>query len=416
MSSPGNWRKITVEDACDQVSVGIVVQPAQYYTDKNTGVRAFRSTNIGNGRVNDRDWVYISWEGHKKNKKSELKAGDVLVVRSGAPGTCCTVTREFAGSNCIDIVFARPKKNVLLPEYLCVFTNSDIGKRQIVATQGGLALKHFNVGAYKKMGLELPGIKEQACIISLLATWDVAIEKTERLIAAKEKSFMWLSGKCLFGNPSSNTDDIKQTRWFSVPDHWKIVKIGSVAREVKGINGSSENIPVLSCTKYDGLVDSLSYFGKQVFSLDTSTYKVVPRGAFAYATNHIEEGSIGYQDMYDKGLVSPMYTVFKTDRTIDDGYLYKVLKTETYRHIFQLNTSASVDRRGSLRWKEFAKLPIPLPPIGEQQKIAETLNTARQEIGLLKKQVEAYRRQKRGLMQKLLTGEWRVKLGEGSSL
>lgn len=124
----------------------------------------------------------------------------------------------------------------------------------------------------------------------------------------------------------------------------------------------------------------MSYFGKQVFSLDTSTYKVVSRGEFAYATNHIEEGSIGYQNIYDQGLVSPMYTVFKTDKTINDDYLYKVLKTATYRHIFQVNTSASVDRRGSLRWNEFAKLPIPLPPIEEQKEIAETLNTARQEI------------------------------------
>ena len=135
----------------------------------------------------------------------------------------------------------------------------------------------------------------------------------------------------LFGSTNSNSDTSKRTRWFAVPDHWKIVKIGSIAKEVKATNDSGENIPVLSCTKYDGLVNSLEYFGKQVFSLDTSTYKVVSRGQFAYATNHIEEGSIGYQNLHDKGLVSPMYTVFKTDKNIDDGYLYKVLKTETYQ-------------------------------------------------------------------------------------
>jgi len=112
-----------------------------------------------------------------------------------------------------------------------------------------------------------------------------------------------------------------------------------------------------------------------------------------------------------------MYTVFKTSTAIDDGYLFKVLKTETYRHIFQVNTSASVDRRGSLRWNEFAKLPIPLPPIEEQQKISATLDVARQEILLLKQQADALRRQKRGLMQKLMTGVWTVKpmkeLGNG---
>jgi type I restriction enzyme S subunit len=188
------------------------------------------------------------------------------------------------------------------------------------------------------------------------------------------------------------------------------VRIEKIAKEVKSTNGSNQDIPVLSCTKYDGLVDSLSYFGKQVFSVDTSKYKVVKKGQFAYATNHIEEGSIGYQNLYPKGLVSPMYTVFETNQFIDDSYLYKVLKTDIYRHIFQVNTSASVDRRGSLRWKEFAKLPIPLPPMKEQKRIADILNTARKEIDLLKKQLEAFRKQKRGLMQKLLTGQWRVKI------
>ena len=53
---------------------------------------------------------------------------------------------------------------------------------------------------------------------------------------------------------------------------------------------------------------------------------------------------------------------------------------------------------------------IPLPPREEQKQIAETLSTAQQEIGLLKQLTEKYKTQKRGLMQKLLTGEWRVKL------
>jgi type I restriction enzyme S subunit len=56
-----------------------------------------------------------------------------------------------------------------------------------------------------------------------------------------------------------------------------------------------------------------------------------------------------------------------------------------------------------------------MPLFKEQQQIAATLNTARDEIDLLKKQAEAFRRQKRGLMQKLLTGEWRVRVGEGDT-
>jgi len=271
--------------------------------------------------------------------------------------------------------------------------------------------ENLSAGLIREIEFPLPAYAEQTAIASILTTWDLAIEMIVRLIATKVRRYLWLSRIYLFGEAAINANAVKKTKWFSVPDHWEIVKIGRIASEVSVSNNSGENIPVLSCTKYDGLVDSLTYFDKQIFSMDTSTYKVVSRGQFAYATNHIEEGSIGKQGLYDKGLVSPMYTVFKTHENVDDSYLYKVFKSGVYLHIFRANTSASVDRRGSLRWKEFAKLPIPLPPISEQKRIAEVLNTALLEIDLLKKQAEAFRRQKCGLMQKLLTGAWRVRAG-----
>ena len=178
----------------------------------------------------------------------------------------------------------------------------------------------------QEIELPIPPLPDQTAIAYILSTWDQAIEKTEQLITTTVKRFLWLSGRYLFGGNRPNAKASKKTKWFSVPDHWEIVKIGSIAKEVVDTNDARENIPVLSCTKYNGLVDSLTYFDKQVFSMDTSNYKVVSRGQFAYATNHIEEGSIGYQNLYSKGLVSPMYTVFETDTIIDDGYLYKILK------------------------------------------------------------------------------------------
>lgn len=350
---------------------------------------------------------WISEEGLKHSSAKMVPKGTILMAMYGQGKTrgqvaildldatinqaCAAI--ELGKSANRDFVFQQ-----LLFRYNSIRALSNTGSQE-----------NLSAGLIREIEFPLLSLPEQTSIADLLSTWDLSIEKAERLIAAKEKNYSWLSCMLLFGNINSNSDATKRTRWFAVPDHWKIVKIGTIAKEVKVTNDSGESIPVLSCTKYDGLVNSLEYFGKQVFSLDTSTYKVVSRGQFAYATNHIEEGSIGYQNLHDQGLVSPMYTVFEPGKNVDDGYLYKVLKTETYRHIFQVNTSSSVDRRGSLRWNEFSKLPIPLPPIDEQQNISAILNTARQEIDLMKKQAEAFRRQKRGLMQKLLTGEWRVR-------
>jgi type I restriction enzyme S subunit len=345
-----------------------------------------------------------------------LQIGDVLLTEGGdfdKLGRGAVWKGEI--EKCVHqnhIFVARPKFDVLLPDFLSLLTGSQYGKSYFQkCSKQSTNLASINSTQLKKFPVLLPPLPEQAAITSILSTWNLAIEKAERLIAAKEKGYLWLSTKYLFGDAADTTNTSIKTKWFSVPDHWKIVNIGKIASEVSSFNNSGGSIPVLSCTKYDGLVDSLTYFDKQVFSQDTSTYKVVAKGQFVYATNHIEEGSISYQEVYDKGLVSPMYTVFETGNSVDDSYLYKVLKSVVYLHIFRANTSSSVDRRGSLRWKEFAKLPIPLPPIEEQEKIATILTTARQEIDLLKKQADAYRRQKRGLMQRLLAGDWRVRVG-----
>lgn len=81
------------------VSVGVVIKPAQYYVTEECGIKAFRSLNIGEMYIKDSDWVYFSTEGNESNKKSQLHENDLLIVRSGAPGTSCVVTKEFEGCN-----------------------------------------------------------------------------------------------------------------------------------------------------------------------------------------------------------------------------------------------------------------------------------------------------------------------------
>lgn len=411
---PATWRLLPV---------GKILLDSQYGTNEpaveNGNTRVVGMKDIQDGRVLTDD---LSCSNLSKDECSSylLSRGDLLINRTnsydlvGKVGIFDSDEEVAFASYLVRLKVDRTQVN---PRFLNYWLNGNIAQTLIkkIATKA-VSQANVNPTEFKKhCHVPVPPLAEQSVIIRVLSTWDKAIENCERLILAKEARYTWLSGKLLFGEHKDESS--LKTRWYVVPNHWKIVKIGNVAKEVKVTNGAGDELPVLSCTKYDGLVDSLSYFGKQVFSLDTSAYKVVSRGEFAYATNHIEEGSIGYQDFYEKGLVSPMYTVFKTSTAIDDGYLFKVLKTETYRHIFQVNTSASVDRRGSLRWNEFAKLPIPLPPIEEQKKISATLDVARQEILLLKQQADALRRQKRGLMQKLMTGVWTVKpmkeLGNG---
>jgi type I restriction enzyme S subunit len=263
---------------------------------------------------------------------------------------------------------------------------------------------------------------EQRKIAEVLRTWDVAIEKLEALRATKSPSLKALTRLLVFGGRKLAAYDVKAAkvshRWFALPANWACVLISDVAREIAERHTGGGDYEVLSCSKYDGFVRSLEYFKKQVFSTDLDGYKKIWRSDFGFPSNHVEEGSIGLQNLVEVGLVSPIYTVFRFDPSkVLPEYAFAVLKTDLYRHIFEVSTSASVDRRGSLRWSEFSKIPFPLPSLAEQKAIVEVLHTAKAEIDILDKEIEAVTRQKRGLMQKLLTGEWRVKVdgNEGSA-
>lgn len=242
-------------------------------------------------------------------------------------------------------------------------------------------------------------VKEQKAIADCLSTWDKAIEKLNALIAQKELSKKALMQQLLSGK--------KRLKGFS--SEWKECHIKDIAKEVSVKNKTDKQLTVLSCTKYNGLVPSLEYFGRKIYADDISTYKIVPKHHFAYATNHIEEGSIGYQGKFDEALISPMYTVFKTSSSIDDNFLFLLLKS--HKMIFQYNArmEGSIDRRGGLRWDAFSIIKINLPSIEEQTAIANVLKTNDDELQLLKKKLEQLKEQKKGLMQVLLTGKKRLK-------
>lgn len=179
-SNPYNFPIVNIEDVAS-VRVGVVLKPAQYYTDAGHGIKTFRSLNIGPMHIKDTDWVYFSEEGNRKNQKSVLNESDLVIVRSGAPGTACVITKEYVGCNAVDIIIARPDLDKVNPYYLCQYTNLPHGKKQIEEGTGGAAQQHFNVGKYNKIRLTLPPLDQQL-------KFEKFVEQTDKSKVAVQKS------------------------------------------------------------------------------------------------------------------------------------------------------------------------------------------------------------------------------------
>ncbi len=166
---PQSWELRACDELCEMITVGVVVKPASHYVE--SGVPAFRSMNVREDRLEVTELVYFSQETNDVIlAKSKLRTGDVLIVRTGYPGTSCVVPEEYDGANCIDLVIARPLFKVIQSGFLSRFFNSDAGKRQAVSAKHGLAQQHLNVGAVKRTLIPVPPLDEQREIDNALAT------------------------------------------------------------------------------------------------------------------------------------------------------------------------------------------------------------------------------------------------------
>ncbi len=149
-----------------------------------------------------------------------------------------------------------------------------------------------------------------------------------------------------------------------------IVKIGDVISEYSVRNKFDENIPVYSVTNEKGFCTG--YFSKEVASKDKSTYKIVPRGYFAYNPSRINVGSVDWQKYEDRVIVSPLYVVFGVSDRLDRQYLLHYLKSDMMLSFIKEYATGSV--RDNLKLADLGKLPINLRPVEEQRQIATTLD------------------------------------------
>jgi type I restriction enzyme S subunit len=195
---PVDWKIDSISKYANEVVVGIVIKPTQYYIE--SGIPMLRSQNIKPGKIIMSDLVYMSKENNDKLKKSKLKENDIVSVRTGYPGISSVVTKSQEGINCIDLVITRIKTELVNPFYLFYFINSWLGRMQILNQQSGIAQQHFNVGDMKKLLFFIPQFEEQNKIVNVINKFSDKIdffEKNKAKLLNQKQGLMQdlLSGK-----------------------------------------------------------------------------------------------------------------------------------------------------------------------------------------------------------------------------
>ncbi|WP_321429213.1 restriction endonuclease subunit S [uncultured Methanolobus sp.] len=389
MKLPDGWRKERLSNI-SIIQTGIAKN--QNNIENSIELPYLRVANVQEGffDLNEIKTIRIP---HEKIKRYKLISGDVLLTEGGdfdklgRGAVWYEQIKDCVHQNHIFVV--RPNNKHIISEFLSAQTGSTYGKKYFIScSKQSTNLASINSTQLKAFPVILPPLPEQKAIADLLSTWDETIEITERLIQAKEKQFKGNTQKLI---------DLRCTEW----THIKPKNMFDLITEK-----NHPNEELLSVTQDQGVIPRDMLKGR-VMSPDgtTASYKHIKPGDFVISLRSFQ-GGIEYSKY--QGIISPAYTVLRPKIKMDTDFYQIFFKTYIFIEKY-LNLAVIGIRDGKqISIPDFLSIKIPLPPLEEQKRIAETLSVTQQEIDILKQLAEKYKTQKRGLMQKMLTGEWRV--------
>ena len=209
-------------------------------------------------------------------------------------------------------------------------------------------------------------------------------------------------------------DGYKKTKVGIVPVEWEITKLKLISSHVtrKNTHGNVQTTFTNSATQ--GVIKQTDYFDKEISNKENiSGYYIVEEDDYIYNPRISVSapcGPINKSHFAEKGVVSPLYTVFKMRSELrKNAYIEFYLKSSFWhRYMCGVANYGARHDRMNITNDDFFEMPIPFPPERDQEKIAEILSAQDRIIELKLKLIEEKRRQKKYLMQQLLTGKKRL--------
>lgn len=404
---PNGWREVKLEEVASVKTGPFGAQLHQHDYVKSDGTPIVTVEHLSERGLVYKNLPLVSDRDKKRLNQYLIYEGDIVFSRVGSVDRSTLVSRDengwlFSGR----LLRVRPKKKNVHSSYLNYFFHTRRFMHHMRSIAVGGTMPSINTEILSSVTVCLPTIKEQKTIASLLETWDTAIEKTEALIAAKEKRFKWLL-KTLISDQQNNPE-------------WRKVKLGDVGL----ISSAGVDKKTVEGEKPVRLVNYLDVLREDFILSDNLNHWVtapegkivqcnVRKGDIFFTPSSEIQGDIAHSAVSLKDIEKAVYSYhivrFRLKENWDlmfRGYVFKA--SEFYRQAYRLCDGSG--QRYVISQDNFRRMIICIPDINEQKRIANILKITQQEIDSLKKIAGKYRIQKRGLMQQILTGKKRVKI------
>ena len=320
------------------------------------------------------------------------------------------------GSTEFHVLRAKP---LVAPGYLyrVIYTEEfrTQGERNMVGSAGQ---RRVPTDFIKNYIVALPPLPEQKKIARILSTVDSKLALIDQQITATQTLKKGLMQK-LFSEGVGTQDadgkwqphtEFKDSELGRIPVGWEVKSIRQALQMVERPVDMSDHCEYQLVTvkrRYGGVVERSKLLGKDI---KVKSQYYLKAGDFLISKRQIVHGACGIvPNDLEGAIVSNEYHSFRAKPDFDLEYISRLVQTPHYLNSFLLSSIGVHIEKMLFKYEQWAKFEIPVPPIDEQQRISKVFSTVDRKLERLTTQKTQTEHLKKGLMQKLLTGQIRVK-------
>jgi type I restriction enzyme, S subunit len=383
---PQGWKQGTLGDDISLISGQHIL--AEDYTDKSDGIPYLTGpSDYYSGSIVPTKFT--------NTPKALCENGDILITVKGS-GTGKSIVADDKYCISRQLMAIRPKS---WDSYF-VWSVVQLNEIRYEKASSGL-IPGITRDEVLQTPILIPPLTEQHLIGDILLKWDHFIKLSESLISQKQKQRKWLTQQLLAEN----------RRFSGFRRNWTIRNFGELIDPVqRPVPKPTEPYKALGIRSH--CKGTFSRFVDDPSTVDMEELFVVGAGDLIVNITFAWEGAITFvPEEYDGYLVSHRFPTYRLKEDEVDADFLRYVVTHP-RFIFQLGliSPGGAGRNRVMSKKDFLKIEIAVPNLYEQRKIGHFMKLIDTEIDLLNQQLDALRRQKKGLMQQLLTGKRRVKV------
>jgi len=397
------------------VPFGYIIRKSQYglsiSSSEDGNVLIIGMSNLQEGKIvlKDAQKVRVSDDEYEKFR---IKKYDLIFNRTNSLDLVGKTALAIGDIECVFasyLVRFTLSRSRAYPFFVAYYFNQNdaVSRLKALATPG-VSQCNINPTTLKKhFHIPLPPLPEQKKIAESLSAWDRAIEQVGKLIDAKlrlKKGLMQqlLTGRMRFPEFNHETHERHEKDKGELPVGWKACKLGACFKERKETN---PDLPLLAITSDRGVIPRDEVERKDTSNADKSKYKRIAPGDIGYNTMRMWQGVSAVSTL--EGIVSPAYTICTPRKGHSSSFFGYLFKYPPMIHLFHRFSQGLVSDTLNLKFRHLSQVKANVPSETEQIRIAAVLSACDREIELLKKKHGKLKEQKKGLMQKLLTGEVR---------